>query len=134
MIKNTLIFSLLASFVLFSCSSDDDNGAKASIVGKWAFVNTVVNGVPIPYDDHEDCGKDYIELKADGTYVSIDVWDCEEYVDDSGTYTYEGNTITIDGQSTEVIKLTNSELSIKGTEDFDGDGTDEEIIINFERL
>lgn len=134
MIKNTLIFSLLASFVLFSCSSDDDNPVNANIVGKWAFVNTVIGGVTIPYDDHEDCGKDYVELKADGTYVSIDVWDCEEIVDDSGTYTYEGNTITIDGESAEVIKLTNSELSIKRTEDIDGNGTDEVVVVNFERL
>lgn len=123
---------LLASALLFSCSSDDDNGS-ASIVGKWAFVDTVVDGVSEPYDDHEDCGKDYVEFKADNTYVSVDVWGCEEDVDDYGTYSLNGNKLTINGMTNDVT-ITNTRLSIIAMEDYDDDGTLEEVILNLERL
>lgn len=125
---------LLTSALLFSCSSDDDKGSSPSIVGKWAFVDTVVNGVSEPYDDHEDCGKDYFEFKADNTYITIDVWDCEEYPDDYGTYSFDGNSLKINNVSVEVSQLTDTRLSIKGMEDYDDDGTLDEVILNFERL
>lgn len=125
---------LLASALLFSCSSDDDNNASASIVGKWAFIDTVVNGVSEPYDDHEACGKDYVEFKADNTYISVDVWDCEEYPDDYSTYSVNGNMITINNETSEIIQLTNTHLSIKAMEDYDNDGELDELILNLERL
>ncbi len=134
MTKNIFIFSLLASFVLFSCSGDDDSGTQASIVGKWAYVDTVVNGVSYPYDDHEPCGKDYIEFKSDNTFISVDIWDCEVDIDDQGNYTFENNTLTINGEAVTVSELTQAKLSLTGTEDYDGDGSLDDIILNFERL
>lgn len=134
----------LISIILISgisCSSDDDNGGghSGNIVGKWAYVNTVVNnGTPIPYDDHEDCGKDYIEFKSDNTFIQIDVWDCEEDIDAYGNYTFENNILTLsdmgESYSLEIIQLTQTSLSLKGQDDYNEDGTADDIIINLERL
>lgn len=134
--KNFKVSALiLMSAFLFSCSSDDDNSNPTSIVGKWANIDTVVDGTSIPYDDHEACGKDYVEFQSDNTYVNIDVLDCEEITDLSGNYSINGNFITIDGETAEITQLTESRLSMKiWDEDFDDDDELDEVILNFERL
>ena len=130
-----LLTIAFATTLLFSCSNDDDNGNnQADIVGKWAFYNEVVNGQTIPYDDHETCGKDYIEFKNDNTFEVVDIWDCEVYVDDEGSYSINGNTLTIMGLSMEISQLTDTQLSLNYSEDYDGDGDLEEVTLNFDRL
>lgn len=93
-------FSLLAVFaVLFlvSCSSsDDDKGNDANmslLLGKWYNYSYTINGEIFPYDDHEECGKDYMEFLEGGIMRNVDVWECEIYVDE-GTYSVEGDIIT----------------------------------------
>lgn len=94
--KKLIVFALLA-IVSFGCSSSDDSVSvtEEKLVGKWYYSTTKVAGQTFPYDDHEDCGKDYVEFKADGTLFDVDVWDCEVYDDLVGTWTIDGNKIVI---------------------------------------
>lgn len=125
--------------ILSSCSSDDDSSKNASIVGKWTFDTTIINnGIPIPYDDHEVCGKDYLEFKSDNTFVEIDVWDCELDVVDYGTYSKTNNQLMImsEGETylAEIIELTNSKLKIKMEFDDNGDGINDNILTSCDRI
>jgi hypothetical protein len=136
--KLTTLF--LTFFVLLnSCSSDDDSSNHASIVGKWAFNSTSINnGTPIPYDDHEVCGKDYLEFKSNNTYMEVDVWDCELDIVDYGTYTKNNNQLVIISEdftmNAEILELTNTTLTIKMNVDFDDNGTTDVVIADFDRI
>lgn len=109
--------------------------------GKWYFVSTSINGETELYDDHEPCGKDYLEFLPNNVIKQVDVWDCDgnnpvssEY---EATYTTSGNKITlgVEGQSNTVTvqKLTNSELEVTYKEDWDEDGNEETIIERMSR-
>ena len=99
-----------AMLVLASCSGDDDSSSTGGVnmdhlVKKWYPVSTTINGHTIPYDDHEECGNDYIEFTEGGVFKEVDIWDCEAW-EDTGTYVVDGNTITttVDGD-VEVAKV-----------------------------
>lgn len=128
---NLLALAILSSFAI-SCSSDDGPSTSGDLIGKWYFKEYKVQGQTIPYDDHEECGKDYIQFNNDGTGANVDVWNCEEDVA-SFTYTRSGNTLTItsDGVSdtVQITELSSANLKIKTTSDFDDDGDDETVII-----
>lgn len=133
-------FLFIAIFaMLSSCSNDDDSSNHGNIVGKWAYHTfTTNNGTPIPYDDHETCGKDYLEFRSDNTFQEIDVWDCELDVIDFGTYTKNNNILTVvsDGYTytAEIVELTNSRLKLKMEDDDNGDGIDDVIVVAFDRI
>lgn len=128
----SLKFSALIAFsaLAFSCSSDDGPSTSGELTGKWYNKEYKVAGVTIPYDDHEDCGKDYVQFNNDGTGASVDVWDCEE---DAAlfTYTRSGINITVssDGESVTatIVELSSTTLKVKNSYDFDGDGSDESV-------
>jgi hypothetical protein len=128
---NLLTLAILSSFAI-SCSSDDGPSTSGDLIGKWYFKEYKVQGQTIPYDDHEECGKDYIQFNNDGTGANVDVWNCEEDIA-SFTYTRSGNTLTItsDGVSdtVQITELSSANLKIKTTSDFDDDGDDETVII-----
>lgn len=140
--KKTKLFGvLLFAGVLFSCSSDDNgngNGGNNSeaILGKWYNKEYIVLGQTLPYDDHEDCGKDFVEFSPNKTGRFVDIWICEEF-EDSFTYSISGNklTVTADGEteSARITELSNNTLKLKVTYDFDGNGTDEEVIEVYSR-
>lgn len=121
----------LVAGLAFSCSSSDDADTSGELIGKWYYKEYKVFGETIPYDDHEACGKDYIQFNADGTGANVDIWDC---VPDAAPYTYtrSGNTITItsDGESdtAQIIELSDTTLKAKRHYDFDEDGDDETVI------
>ncbi|MDR6969064.1 hypothetical protein J2X31_003090 [Flavobacterium arsenatis] len=131
--KIKLFTALLITTLLFSCSSDDNGGSTTSgdLLGKWYNKEYIISGQTFPYDDHEECGKDYIQFNSDGTGASVDVWDCEEDVAPF-TYTRSGNTITVtsDGESdtVQITELSSTTLKVKISYDFNEDGTDEEVI------
>ncbi|SFU41783.1 Lipocalin-like domain-containing protein [Pustulibacterium marinum] len=142
--KKTFVSLLTAGLIAMtiSCNSDDDattNEPTAGTVtaelmeGKWYFVDTQINGISIPYNDHEDCGKDYLEFKADGTLWQIDVWDCELDYEQIGTYAITDGDLYMNGDYVDVTTLTANALSITIMEDVDEDGTPEEVISNFDR-
>ena len=128
---NLLALAILSSFAI-SCSSDDGPSTSGDLIGKWYFKEYKVQGQTIPYDDHDECGKDYIQFNDNGTGANVDVWDCEEDIA-SFTYTRSGNNliITSDGVSdtVQITELSSANLKIKSTADFDDDGDDETVII-----
>ena len=101
-------------------------------------MSSVVSGVEIPYQDHETCGKDYIEFFANGTANAVDVYSCESgAVPDveSSPYALKGNKITvIDGDEINeltIAKLNETTLHLKIRVDFDDDGDIDTIVEKF---
>jgi len=124
----TLIFVT----TLIGCSKDDDNNSSPTIVGKWRtvkfeyYTNGVLDETETTVEENSTC-PDYIEFKTNGTYVVINNdANCNSTADESGTYVYNGTTIsTTLGSSTDtsiVISLTNTDLKIDFTE-ISSDGT-----------
>ena len=135
--KNRLLFLGLAALMLTSCSNDDDNSTSidsTELTKKWYYSSTVFGGTTFPYDDHEACGKDYIEFVEGGVLRDVDVWDCEEDVY-LMAWDLNGNKITLsDGLDTAVgtiKKLTDSELHVQSKYDYDDDGDMETVIEKF---
>lgn len=89
--------SLVLGLVLLSaCSSDDKESSVDStkLTKKWYYSTTKVFGMTFPYEDHEPCGKDYIEFLTGGIVNSVDIWDCEAFTD-TGAWALEGKKLTI---------------------------------------
>ena len=115
--------TLALGLILFaSCSSDDNDNAidSSKLSKKWYFSDARIAGVSIPYDDHEECGKDYLEFIAGGVLKDVDVWDCEVY-EDVGSWTLAGNKVTVSfpeegSQTATISKLTDTALEITFTE------------------
>jgi hypothetical protein len=126
---SVLSLAILSAFAI-SCSSDDSPTTSGDILGKWYFKEYKVQGQTIPYDDHEECGKDYIQFNADGTGANVDVWNCELDVAPF-TYTKSGNSISVtsDGMTdtAQIVELSSSTLKVKVSYDFDDDGDDESV-------
>ncbi|NMH25719.1 lipocalin-like domain-containing protein [Flavobacterium solisilvae] len=122
---------IATSILVFSCSSDDGPSTSGELTGKWYNKEYKVAGQTIPYDDHEECGKDYIQFNSNGTGRSVDVWDCEED-SENFTYTKTSNSITItmggESATAQIVELSSSTLRVKVNYDFDGDGDDESVI------
>lgn len=139
--KKLCFLLLIAGFV--GCSSDEDNNTsvpdqEASIYGKWYYKDIMVNDNTYPYDDHEECGKDYIEFYDTNKVRSVDIWDCEEDIDGEGNFTITAdNMLTIvAGEITttvEIIELSSTKLSYTYTTDWNEDGVEDTIIENFDR-
>lgn len=122
-----------------SCSKDNEQQIQTeqSIYGKWYHKEIVVNNVTIPYDDHEPCGKDYIEFYDQNKIRSIDVWSCVEDIDWIGTFTKSNNNLTIsngsESRTVEIIELNQNSLMYKYDFDDDNDGVNEHYIEKFTR-
>jgi len=132
--------ALLAATVLLlaGCSNDDDSSSNNfTIYGKWYQKESVINNTVFPYDDHEICGKDYLEFYDENKVKSIDVWDCEEDLDWQGTFTKNGNNLTIsngsENMTVEITELTSESLAFKYNSDVDENGTEEQVIERFTR-
>ena len=128
---NTLLFAF--GFLLFFGCSKNNSDETLSIMGKWNYKETIINGVTFPYDDHELCGKDYIEFFNENEVKSVDIFECEAIVDWTGTYSKNGNALTIlNGENaivSQIIEFTPTKLSFKFNYDNDGDGVLEETIL-----
>jgi len=128
-LKLSVVVALIT--LSFSCSSDDGPTTSGELTGKWYYKEYKIAGQTIPYDDHEACGKDYIQFNADGTGANVDIWDCEI---DAAPYTYTrtGNNITVssDGESdtAQITELSSTTLKIKRVYDFYDDGNDQTVI------
>ena len=133
------IILILIIVCVSSCSKDDDNNSQSSqsIHGKWYYKETVIDNTTYPYDDHEPCGKDYIEFYDTNKIKGVDVWDCEEDIDWIGTFTKSNNSLTIsngfENRVVEIIELNSTSLSYKYFFDENGDGINEYYIEKFTR-
>lgn len=140
-----ILFWFISITIFCSCVPDDENNTNPPIMernekltGLWYFDDAIINGEVFPYPDHEDCGKDYIEFRADGTFLQVDIWECEEDIDASGTYTVSSETITItysenDIQSIKIINLTNQNLTLESNYDYNDNGEEEAVQQRFTR-
>ena len=134
--KIYLVGAVALSLFLKSCSKDDGPTTSGDLLGKWYWKEYKVAGQTIPYDDHEECGKDYLQFNSNGTGANVDIWDCTP---DVGVFTYTraGNNITVtsDGISDtgQIIELSSTTLRVKTSYDFDDDGDEEEVIEVFTR-
>ncbi|MGV3697624.1 lipocalin family protein [Flavobacterium sp.] len=128
-IKVTMLAVL--SGLAFSCSSDDGATTSGDLTTRWYNKETRVLGETLPYDDHEECGKDYLQFNDDGTGVFVDIYLCDTY-SDPFTYIRSGNDVTItDGSFSEtarIIELSDSTLKVKLRYDYDDDGDEEDVI------
>ncbi len=131
--------------LFYSCIPDDENNTNPpgeeideNLTGIWYYKDAIVNGEIIPYPYHEECGKDYIDFREDGTFVYVEIWECEEDIDASGTYTVSNETITIqysanDIQTIKIINLTNQDLTLESNYDYNDNGEEEAVQQRFTR-
>ena len=132
--KNKILSLGAAALLLASCSSDDSGSSidQSLLLKKWYQVSYTVNGQTYPYEDHEECGKDYIEFKTGNIFRSVDVFECEENVDGQGTYSVSGNQITLHNGSQNntatVLELTAQTFKVQIIYDYDENGTDDTVI------
>lgn len=135
------LFLLLLASMVFGCSNDDDNGESIDydqLTKKWYFVSETVDGTTNLYDDHEACGKDYIEFLDDGTFYYVDIFGCdanEPLADTSeAVWVREGNQITVTTVGEQVFtirRLTSSVFEFEVVYDHDNNGTTETVIQKF---
>lgn len=123
---------IATALLVVSCSSDDGPTTSGELTGKWYNKETKVGGHTYPYDDHEACGKDYLEFKTDGTGAFVDIYECNPY-SDPFTYTRSGNDVTLispgdDPQTGRIVELSATTLRVKVVYDYDGDGHDDNVI------
>jgi major membrane immunogen (membrane-anchored lipoprotein) len=135
--KKLILFAFVSLSVLSSCSSDDAvNVSEEKLTKKWYYKSYQSNGNTEAYE-HLPCGKDYMQFLADGTYVEYYVNDCDPIDDGSstGNWVLDGNTVfvTIDGDAFDgkITKLSATDLQITVMADYDGDGEDEKVKVNF---
>jgi hypothetical protein len=139
--KNTFLALGAIALTLGACSSDDDGPTidYAQLTQKWYYVSEKVGGETIPYDDHEACGKDYLEFKEDGTVIDADVWDCDAGtpMTDTQTMSYErdGKNLSISAfgftQTGKIKKLTSTSMELSAVYDYDDDGDEETVVSVF---
>lgn len=127
-----LFVSMLTLGVVMSCSSDDSSGGDdgSGITGKWFYYQQgmIVGGEEYLYDSVEGCGGDYnyIELKSNGKIKEVWYYSsgngCTPEVDESGTWSKNGNSFTISYEGEvyvagEIKILDDSTLKVHYTEE-----------------
>lgn len=135
------IFYTSILILLFSCSKDDKEPEITSqpieITGKWYHKEVVVDNVTYPYDDHEDCGKDYIEFFDTNKIRSVDVFGCQNDILWTGTYTKVNNNLSINNSlynlDVEIIELSTKSLAYKYKYDRDNNGVEENYVEKYDR-
>lgn len=122
--KVLLTLSIVFATTFLSCSKDETS--TSSIVGKWRtekfdyYVNGQFQETQITVEDNSNC-PDYVEFKTNGNYESIkkDI-NCIASVDESGTYVFNGTTLTYNSSGSSnivtVTSLTATDLKIEFTE------------------
>lgn len=124
--KNLLLTLAVLATTLISCSKDDDATSTPSIVGKWKtekfdyYTNGQLQETEVTIEDNASC-PDFIEFKANYTYVVIENnANCNSTVDETGTYVFNGTTITNNSNGSltigTVISLTSTDMKIDFTE------------------
>lgn len=116
--KKLILFLLVFPFVFGSCSSDDDGGTNADIVGTWVLQSVTAKEVKTNNAKATQAiNDDIISSLDDGTYTfttngKVTLSDGEDVL--SGTYSLKGNklTFTMSGVDISVnINLSNNTFS-----------------------
>lgn len=135
--RKLFLFALASIAMLSSCSSDDSvNVTEDKLTKKWYYKSYQANGETEPYD-HLPCAKDYVEFLSTGSYIEFYVSNCSPLQTDpsTGSWVLDGNTVAvaIDGEnySGKVTKLSDTELQLTVRADYDDDGDEENVKVNF---
>jgi hypothetical protein len=135
--KKLFVLALVSLSFLSSCSSDDSvNVSEGKLTKKWYYKSYQFKGTTEVYE-HMSCGKDYMEFKLDGSYVEFYINDCEptDYGTSTGNWILEGNTVIVasngENFSGKITKLNDTNLQISIMADYDDDGVDEKVKVNF---
>lgn len=134
--KNKFL-ALAALALTFGACSDDDSSSLdyGKLTQRWYFVSDKVEGETYPYEDHETCGKDYIELMEGGMLHFGDVYTCDGTAPvtavEDGSWAREGNELVIALFSEPTVltikKVNSSTLEVSEVYDWDGDGDEETV-------
>ena len=124
--KKLIIFPL-AFFLLTSCSKDKDKSCKldaASLSGSYRVTGAKykANALATETDYYSQlyadaCERDdIVTLNSNGTYTFTDAGvKCTPPGDDTGTWSFSGNTLTIDGVAENVDNFNCSALTISAS-------------------
>jgi hypothetical protein len=140
--KFKLIFVCLtvSVFSFTSCSSDDSSATGGQLMARWNPVKTTIKvgsqgTITQAYEGNEiGCNKDYIEFAANNVlrrvvyFRNADNVCSESAASTPASWSRSGDVITIMGDPTyegqyEIIRLTGSELRLKGTSETGGIST-----------
>ena len=125
-----IIYLFVLTFLLFSCSSDDNDNVTGSIIGSWKPVKTVIvgtatsNGINIPINQtivSNECQLKSRTIFGTDGIVKATSWDdtsgtCQQISSESSAYTYNSSTKTLSMTqngiqlASKVSKLTDTEL------------------------
>jgi len=102
-ISKLFVSALILMFVFTSCTKDDSGPVDLSYLsGKWLFNKSTAtsSGFTIPYSteyikNEDGCSKDYIEFISGGVVKFGDYTTGCAFVEKTGTWTENANTITI---------------------------------------
>ena len=140
--KKIMMLSL-SMIALMSCSNNDDADNQTSIVGVWKESKTVIysgsNNAVLNTELPDDCDKkNTYEFTSNGMlntktfYTQSTTGLCIEVANSSDAYTYNPETkkIVVDGETTDVLSLTNNALQIVvDINDENNDGVDDKVVM-----
>lgn len=123
----TLTFAFASTFT--GCNKDDNetSTSTSSVIGKWKtvkfdyYTNGQLTDTETTVEDNINC-PDNIEFKNNGTYISLDNdEDCNSVVEETGTYVFNGTTLTTDpiddsATTVTVLLLNGTDMKIDLTE------------------
>jgi hypothetical protein len=117
-------YLVLSILILVSCSKEDAVPTidVSKLTKKWYPEAEIFLGETFPYEGHEECGKDFIEFFADGTYVDVDIFNCEASIGRS-TWDLNGDNLNLNNpdlyDGMRITKLTDTVLEITGLADYE---------------
>lgn len=133
--KKIIIF--IGTLAFISCSKDDPKEPEGNLYGKWNYSKIEVNGTLFPYDDHETCGKDYIEFFDTDKIKSVDIFGCQPEIEWIGSFskTNSNLVITREGETVNctILTLTSNTLVYDFDVDVDGNGSIDHCIQTFDK-
>ncbi len=139
-ILNVLVLFVAIASMATMTSCKKDNAAQ--IVGKWQFEKATVS---VSVDDpelqatideyvnwmemelNEENGNLTIEFKSDKTCIAT-----SEGLSETGTWSIDGNKLTMEGETMTIKELTNKKLILEQAESFAEDGVEGNVNISLE--
>jgi VCBS repeat-containing protein len=140
-IRKTLLVAMMA-VVVFACKDDDESPSKTSLLSKkWKVTKYEMAGIDVTeFYSEGDCeNDDYLEFKADGTFLEeVGAEACfSGDVDGSGTWAFKENEsiLTIDyadedAEDFKVKQLDGSTMKLSITDD----DFNQELTITFTKI
>lgn len=116
---------ILTVLIINSCSSDGNGGPD--IYQKWYCTEVIQNGISQEYNSNS-CSGFYIEFYDFTKYRVVNIENCQEQLTAQGTFTREGNIITVNGinaitnnpftDTYDITELTQHNLTMNSHDDY----------------